>query len=321
MYKIETLKGGSLNSTNLFSSENEKFVRKSISLIDNREYGYTRWYSQLKKIQRFNKLFLDTVPKILNVGTTGDYAYFDLEYIPGDNIKNYLQKTILTDNEIEKINYNLWKAFDTIHRDEYQPNANALVLYYKEEVKEKLDKALTIEEFKRFYELGEYTYLGNTIPGFQFLEEKYQKLFDIKINSESCIHGNPTLENIMYNPETEKITFIDLYEESIVDSKFLDYSQILQCSDSGYGVINDYPKNINGSTVSTNVDINQNFNKFNKLFIQTLYNRYSPSEIQLIKLFESTQFFRMLPFKCLAGDIEGAKFFYVHACYKVNNLL
>jgi len=321
MYKIETLKGGSLNSTNLFSSKNEKFVRKSINLIDNREYGYTRWYSQLKKIQRFNKLFPSTVPNILNVGTIGNYAYFDLEYIPGDNIKNYLQKNTLTDNEIEKINYNLWKVFDTVHQYEYSPNINSFTLYYKEEVKEKLNKALTIEEFKRFYDLSEYTYLGNKVLGFQFLEEKYQELFDIAIHSESCIHGNPTLENIMYDPKTEKITFIDLYEESIVDSKFLDYSQILQCSDSGYGVINENPKNINGSSVSTDAKLNLNFDKFNQLFMQTLTNRFSLDEVRLVKLFESTQFFRMIPFKCLAGDIEGAKFFYVHACYKVNNLL
>ena len=170
MYKIKTLKGGSLNSTSLFTSETEKFVRKSISLVDNREYGYTRWYSQLKKLQRFNKLFPGTVPNILNTGTFGDYAYFDLEYISGDNIKNYLQKNVLADIELEKINYNLWKVFDTVHQHEYHPNANSLALYYKEEVKEKLHKALTIEEFKRFYDLGEYTYLGNKVPGFQLLE-------------------------------------------------------------------------------------------------------------------------------------------------------
>ena len=110
MYKIEILKGGSLNSTKLFVSEKERFVRKSISLTDNREYGYARWYSQLKKIQRFNKLFPGTVPKILNVGTTDDSAYFDLEYISGDNIKNYLQKNILTDIEIELVNFKLWQT-------------------------------------------------------------------------------------------------------------------------------------------------------------------------------------------------------------------
>lgn len=321
MYKIETLKGGSLNSTSLFTSETEKFVRKSISLVDNREYGYTRWYSQLKKLQRFNKLFPGVVPNILNTGTLGDYAYFDLEYISGDNIKNYLQKNVLTDTELEKINYNLWKVFDTVHQHEYHPNANSLALYYKEEVTEKLHKALTIEEFKRFYDLGEYTYLGNKVLGFQLFEEQYKKLFETEINEESCIHGNPTLENIMYDPITEKITFIDLYEESIVDSKFLDYSQILQCSDSGYGVINDNPKNINGSFVGTNASIHLNFNKFNRVFMQTLSERLSEKQICLVKLFESTQFFRMLPFKCFAGDIEGAKFFYVHACHRVNSLL
>ena len=33
----------------------------------------------------------------------------------------------------------------------------------------------------------------------------------------------------------------------------------------------------------------------------------------IVRLLEVTQFFRMLPFKCLAGDFDKAKYFYVHA--------
>jgi hypothetical protein len=85
--------------------------------------------------------------------------------------------------------------------------------------------------------------------------------------------------------------------------------------------LNDHPKIINGSNIDTTATININFNRFNKLFMESINSRYSEDEIMLIKLFETTQFFRMLPFKCLSGDVEGAKFFYAHACYKVNNLL
>ena len=53
-----------------------------------------------------------------------------------------------------------------------------------------------------------------------------------------------------------------------------------------------------------------NFIVFNKLFEQKLPKKYK----KLIDVLEATQFIRMLPFKCRAGEIEKAKFFYLMAC-------
>ena len=53
MKVITTFKGGSLSSTLLMQDNKDMFVRKTVSLVENREYGYQRWYSQLKKLQRY----------------------------------------------------------------------------------------------------------------------------------------------------------------------------------------------------------------------------------------------------------------------------
>jgi hypothetical protein len=37
-------------------------------------------------------------------------------------------------------------------------------------------------------------------------------------------------------------------------------------------------------------------------------------KMKLIDILEASQFIRMLPFKLIAGDINKAKYFYVHAC-------
>jgi hypothetical protein len=58
---IKKLKGGSLSSTFLIKEKNRKKIRKQVSLTKNREYGFVRWYSQLKKIQKYNKLFPEIV--------------------------------------------------------------------------------------------------------------------------------------------------------------------------------------------------------------------------------------------------------------------
>ena len=75
MNKIK-LKGGSLSSTYLCRINGHQFVRKTINLDENREYGYVRWYSQLKKIQRFNSLLPDLFPRVLNVSFLENEAFF-----------------------------------------------------------------------------------------------------------------------------------------------------------------------------------------------------------------------------------------------------
>ena len=79
--KITKLKGGSLSLTSLYEDGNKKFVRKTINTLENREYGYVRWYSQLKKLQRYSSLWV--YPSVLNIGYEENLAYFDIEYMEG----------------------------------------------------------------------------------------------------------------------------------------------------------------------------------------------------------------------------------------------
>jgi hypothetical protein len=215
----------------------------------------------------------------------------------------------------------LWFAFDRLHSHKYTPNISSLKLYFQEEVLQKLNDARQFPEFEQFYNLDVYVHQGQTFSGIKNRIEQFSKLFEQTVTDECYVHGNPTLENILYDPVTDRIVFIDLYEEGIVDSKFADYSQILQCSNSLYGILNDGILEVNGNTTRYIVDpIPDNLVYFNELFNNELKYRY-PHRYNLVKLFEATQFFRMLPFKCHADNIEAAKFFYAHACSLVNRLL
>jgi hypothetical protein len=306
MEYITKLKGGSLNSTSLHIDGERIFVRKLISTKANREYGYVRWYSQLKKLQRYNELFPGLVPKVLDAGVTAEGAYFDIEYIDNKDIKTLFKKGLIKD--VEALNVALWSAFSTLHSNTYTPTTNSLMLYYKEEVEQKLNDARQFPEFERYFRTIDVDY------------NKFKALFNQPITSECYVHGNPTLENILYDPLTNKVTFIDLYEEGIVDSKFADYSQVLQCSNSYYGLINDSNARMEGDKIIFNHVIPKELETFNNLFVSEIQVRY-PNDYKLVKLFEATQFFRMLPFKCHVGDINKAKIFYKHATELVNEIL
>ena len=146
--RILRLKGGSLSSTFLHDEGDKKFIRKTINTKDNREYGYVRWYSQLKKLQRFDGMGL--FPKVLKVGTTDNGAYFDIEYLEGyRDIKTILIEDSMTYDVIEKISEAVWRSFDNLHRKIYLPIKGAGQLYFKEEVTQKLSDAFKYQKIGR----------------------------------------------------------------------------------------------------------------------------------------------------------------------------
>ena len=317
--KITKLKGGSLSNTSLYEGGNKKFVRKSIDTKRNREYGYVRWYSQLKKLQLFGETGL--FPKVLGVGTTDKTAYFDIEYLEGyRDIKTILTEDTMTHDVIEKINEAVWCSFDNLHRKMYLPIKGAGSLYFKEEVLQKLTDAFKYKKFYNFYENGlldSFEYNGQITHGIQNFMPELENFFnELNLTTEETIHGNPTLENMMYSFKEDRVMFIDPYEESCLDSRLLDYSQVLQCSRSHYGYITDRGVTVVGPSVGYHGSIPNNFIVFNKLF----EDRIDPSDKKTIDVLEATQFIRMLPFKCAAGETEKAMFFYVHACHLLSKI-
>lgn len=312
------LKGGSLNSTYYHSTVGEDFVRKSINRDINREYGYVRWYSQLKKLQRYNTQYPNLFPRVLRAGIDAYTPYFDLEYLDDfQDIKTILATKKLTEYEIANISEAVWKGFNQLHSIKYKSNVYTGALYFVEEVEQKIKDALKNREFEEFYDLGTHEYFGGIVHGLSNYMNELQNFFhDVEIVEEENIHGNPTLENIMYSFDENRVAFIDPYEESIIDTKYLDYAQVLQCSRSYYGYINDNDVIVRDNYVKHDLVIPKNFYTFNQHFESKLEN-----ERMLIDVLEATQFIRMLPFKLLAGDIDKAKYFYVHACYLLSKLL
>ncbi len=315
---IIKLKGGSLSAT--YHHVDENIIRKKVSLKTNREYGFVRWYSQMKKIQRYNTLYPDLFPKMLNVSYENNYAYFDIEYKKSfRDLKQIFSERELSTQEIERINQALWNAFDELHSTVYKANPGAPYLYFKEEVLQKIHDASISSDFENFYNNHDvYEYNGIMVHSMKnYLNELDNFFKELEFLTEQTIHGNPTLENTLYSFDENRIVFIDPYEESIVDTRFLDYSQVLQCSSSHYGFINDREVEVNGTSVSFKQEIPKNFLMFNDVFRANIIEKRTK---EIVDVFEATQFIRMLPFKVRALDHNKAKYFYVHACYLLSKV-
>jgi hypothetical protein len=321
-FKKIKLKGGSLSKTSLVIDGSHKYVLKEISLNKNREYGFQRWYSQLKKLQRFELMFPGLFPKLLDFGYSNEYAYFKIEYIENSmNGYEFLSKE--TNNKKIKLFFeNIFSQLKIIHDSKISYFPNSLELYFEEEVSQRLNDALKDKEFKVFAKNKEIIFQGQKCTSLIYNLDEYKILFNNNnvMKFESFTHGNVTLENILYVPNINKVYFIDPYEENIIDNPLTEYSQLLQSSNSLYEFYNSKDIEINGNRINCNFKTPYGIDYFNSLLKSELQQKLSKEEYKLMHLFEISQFVRMLPFKS-KKDFDKKIFFYSLASHSVDNIL
>ncbi len=319
----KVLKGGSLNCTALRSyDDGVSVVRKSVSRNSDREYGFVRWYSQFKRLQRYDAVFPGLFPHLVEVGKDESNAFFDMEYIDGAvDVKRWLSEP-QSDTDIRSLHEGVWRAMDSMHEyTTFESYGGSLSLYFEEEVGQRLRDAMTHVPFRRFCEYDTIIINGerceSLLRNLDWLRDTFSRL---RLDRECYTHGNATLENILYVPSTRRVVFIDPYEENVVDCREAEYSQILQCSNQLYGFINDRAVKVSGNEVAFEEQIPLAFHSFNTLFLSELKRRLSAEGMLIVRLLEASQFTRMLPFKVLAGHMDKAMYFYGVACRLVQSI-
>lgn len=314
---VKYLKGGSLSGTFIIKKKNKLLVRKQVSLKKNREFGFQRWLSQLKKIQYYNSRVSNIFPNIIDSGVTSNKAYFDIKYFKNyQNCFEYLNKEKKVN--VKKLLSKILSKSKKLYRIKIPTITNNIQLYFEEEIDQRV-KILKKKINKNFF-INSYLYYNNE----KVLHLDYQLNFLKKIfldNSnlinETFVHGNLTLENILYNKKD--IIFIDPYEENYIDTVYNDYSQLLQSCNSNYELINNSKFIVKKDRIITNYKVSRNMILFNKLFKEYLINKYNFYEIMLIRTFEVSQFIRMIPFKVAINE-KKAILFYGLACKLIKDL-
>lgn len=309
--KKTRMKGGSLAGTYLMEDGDRTFIRKEASLVENREYGFQRWYSQLKRLQRYGIMFPGVFPRLLDFGMNGDMGYFDLEYIEeSTTVQEFLVQTT-DDAKISALFDALLSVAGRMHATRIESTSRPLELYVQEEVVRKIQAVQDNPRFKAFTSEGTIVFNGIKIPGLLSVLDEYVAMFQASYvhTSETFTHGNLTLENILYQPATNRIVFIDPYEENIIDSVLAEWSQVYQSSNSYYEVYNAGVPRVAGNSASMDVPRYAGLDRFNALFTDYIKQRHSDADYIAIKLFEVSQFMRMLPFK-KEIDQEMMLFFY-----------
>ena len=306
------LKGGSLSGTYLCKNERgESFVRKEASLNEHREYGFQRWYSQLKRLQRYGQQFPNLFPDVIQFGRSGDLAYFDIQYVEGSlTVHDYLLQNPTKEN-IEHMFSVLLASMNRMHSIKIPSSASAMDLYVYEEMEQKIGACLGNAQFQKIISQREVTFNGKRVRGIYWAIEDFKKLIKQSyLNPIECFtHGNITLENILYQPDKKLITLIDPYEENIIDSRLAEYSQILQSCNSHYEIYNSIKPFVTGGNVDAVIEVPIGINNFNEIFLKYLDSECNPNEQRVIRLLEISQYVRMLPFKMEIDENKMALFY------------
>ena len=315
---LEILKGGSLGRTELIQTGGGDLrVRKSISSLKNREYGEVRWHSQLKRLQRYDSLVPGLFPKVLQLGTTEDSYFFDIEYFEGFcNLKSYFCDHLPNQDQIELIAERVINSAARLHSyTNFDSYPGSLNVYLQEEVLQKLSDACDDRDFEVFSNIPTIYLNSIEIPSLKsqvpWLREFVAK---IDVASECFTHGNLTLENILIHPESLEIRLIDPYDENIVDCREADFSQILQCSSSHYGIMSDYEPIVNGAAVILEYKIPTPLIQFNEVVLRSFDSSALNLNNELLNFLHLSQFVRMLPFKVQSGNLNKAILFYALSC-------
>lgn len=306
------LKGGSLSGTYLCTpSDGPSFVRKEVSLVKNREFGFQRWYSQLKRMQRYSVLFPGNFPKLLDYGRADDMAYFDMEYVPESSTVHEWLLTNPSESAIDQMFEALFRMMDGMYETRIASTRAPIDLYIYEEIEQKMKSC---EDNARFREMASFptvVFNGQEVAGLATMLRTLQQIARTAYSNttETWSHGNLTLENILYQPSANRIILIDPYEENVIDSALADYSQVLQSCNSKYEIYNAAAPTIRGNRVEVSIDVYPGLEYFNDRFWKFLRERCSSDDITIIRLLEVSQFARMLPFK-MEIDEDKMLFFY-----------
>lgn len=307
------LKGGSLSTTVAHtSSEDNGFVRKTVDLSVHREYGFTRWCSQLKKQQRLHQWYPDLFPRVLRFGKQGHTAFFDMPFYK-DMIDGYSFVSQSTDEDaIDVFLQQIIWGLRRLHKVQYSSNPEGITLFFYEEITKKLQESAENSLFHTFTSEETIWFNGEAYPCFHTQISLIKTLFhrSYKALKESVIHGNSTLENILYNPNTGQIMFIDVYEENVLDTPLLDYAQLFQSCHGCYEQYNSMTPVVEQNYVTCKTPRNQGLSLMKSWFETYMDNNLTMQQQECIRLFEISRFIHMLPFKINSGQAEKACLFY-----------
>ena len=256
---IKKFKGNSFTSTYLLKKNDQYFVRKYIIKNKKNMEHYDKLKRQCEDLKRFYYYNSNLVPKVLNENDNNFDYYIDLEYLENhkqlDEYDKCIQYKVLNKllNELSE-NVYCYKKINN--------NTKFIEEFFNTKIYPKL------KQFESECEVMNYLINNETVSingkSYYGLRKIFERL-DIKnFNTEwiNPIHGDLTLENVLYDEVTDDIKLIDMDGSRYVDSCYFDLGKIFQSIVSNYKEWNNIEKVIINNNINNDINNIQCIDKY-----------------------------------------------------------
>ena len=188
---------------------------------------------------------------------------------------------------------------EPLHARRRPSSCGALELYLFEEFERPLQICRRDPAFAAFAEYETVIFNGKEVPSILInIDAAYEIARKHYRDPWECYtHGNLTLENTLWDAGAGRVWFVDPYEENIADTVHNEYSQLLQSTHSLYELYNQVDARVEGNAVIAEVPRPASFDRFHEHLERYMRERLSADELAIVRLYEVSQFTRMLPFK------------------------
>lgn len=303
---VKDLKGGSLSKTFVYSEGSQLYVRKCISSSADREYGLTRWQSQIRKLQILKRFMPENTPGITRMGVEGSEYFYDIPYFQS---AQDCYQGIMNDLEPESLAESVVELLRILQSTKLADTVGSLALYVAEEMLSPLQVALvTLEKGLLPVTANEASVLREIIrEGIAKTKNLLAEVGHISLR-QSLTHGNLTLENILWDSASKKLIMIDPYAETYCESILGDISQIMQTSKGGYEyIMSSVDAELSGLFDYGSISLPSQLQCFTHRFQELLDSEEWYSR-EYASLLLASQFMRMFPFKLKLNPRQGILF-------------
>ena len=240
---IKLLQGGSFANTYLVNKDIHEFVRKYIHKNSDNKKHVEVLKQQCENLRKWKYLSPNLVPIIIDSKDSTNEFYYDMEYY-----KDYDHLSLF---DYEIINTVLYKLITVLHNDIYvfkrpiEDPTKWVNVYLNTFVYPRLKQYNTLgTKIKNLIHHNGIIINGYTYPSI------YTMLQNISYNNiapkyEGIIHGDLTLENILYNKDLDDFKVIDLSSSRYVDAFEIDIARLFQSIICDYASWDKYINDIN----------------------------------------------------------------------------
>ena len=300
--------GGSTAITSLLEKRGEIFVRKFAPYdVQNNLELQVRWLEQYA-----NELPLVNLRNTLSKGKNG--IFYDMEFKSSardfyDVINTNSIKTsqLIFDDILNRLN-----QFHTSHEIK-KKSADSIEIYHSNKVTKNFEilKSISPELFD-----GSVTLINGKKWKPEYLRviqsgEAFRGL--IKNQSQSIIHGDLTIENIMVDLEIkdfhESWFLIDPNPATIFSSPLNDFSKLFQSLNLGYESLNRFPNfTQSNGTIEIPNNASDQYRQLTTRLVEFLVNHYGEIGLVETKLHEITDYLRLIPYQSKKNKDRGKLF-------------